>query len=728
MTRKNKGKGSVVMKTKILFILLSALGCLIFSTLGVSAQTAQPSPSPSSSSSADSSSSTESGPAAISVGGYNVTSSVEFGIRGLEVNGNHNKYRSDFNYKPGFRLFDSSFLMEAGENKKGGFFDSMLVTTSGWNSDPTGTVRVNVEKTGIYRFDSNVRRVKYFNNLINHARNTHTNNIEHDFGDFDLTIFPTSQKLRFRLGMGFNDTDGTGTYTTRFQSDEFAVNTFARAEAMDLRAAVEGRLLGFNVSLGYGFRRFSDDTSFRSEANPGLNTTNQSRITIFDRFHPIRGATNYGIFNAQRTFAKKLDFTARVIYSLTDRDFGFFETITGRDNTNPAGNFIDLDRFEIRGDAKRPQTRGDLGLTFAVTDKLRISETFTFDTFNITGGNAFAQAVTRRTAAGGPLASQFTNSLFYRLTGFRRFVNTVEADYQFNRRFGVNVGYRFTHRRVNLMGFDQPLPPATNLTRTIRDEKEENQTNTLIAGTRIKPLDNWSIFADMEIGESDNAFTRLANYKFTNLRLRSIWRFNRFAFNLSAITKDNENPSFSTTNPIGDFIANTKSRIFSGYVDWTPVQKLSVSAGYTYQHLTSETDIVVPLATLTRGLSQYYMRDHYAFFDVTVQPVKRVSLFAGYRLSNDLGQGERFPAAPQFIISSYPYTLHAPEFRAAVRLTRNIDWNVGYQFFDYNEDILSTIPPPFPPFTVPAVAAPPAQNYRAHLPYTSLRIYFGRKE
>jgi len=53
------------------------------------------------------------------------------------------------------------------------------------------------------------------------------------------------------------------------------------------------------------------------------------------------------------------------------------------------------------------------------------------------------------------------------------------------------------------------------------------------------------------------------------------------------------------------------------------------------------------------------------------------------------------------------------EARLAIKLTRHIDWNVGYQYFNYNESTL---------------VGPRPENYHAHLPYTSLRIYFGRKE
>ncbi|HXU07874.1 MAG TPA: hypothetical protein VN743_02675, partial [Blastocatellia bacterium] len=38
-----------------------------------------------------------------SEGPYTVTSSIEFGVRGVLMEGNGNKYRSDLNYTPGFR-------------------------------------------------------------------------------------------------------------------------------------------------------------------------------------------------------------------------------------------------------------------------------------------------------------------------------------------------------------------------------------------------------------------------------------------------------------------------------------------------------------------------------------------------------------------------------------------------------------------------------------------------
>lgn len=682
-----------VIKNNFLFILFLALGSLFYVTSNVQAQTPSPSPS-------------EAPP--VVWDGYTVTSSMEFGVRGVSVDGSDNKYKSDFNYKPGFRIFDSSFLMEDKTNKKK-WFDSLLIKSSGWNADPTGFVRVNVEKIGIYRLDSNVRQVKYFNNLNNHALNQHNFDTRHSFGDADLTILPQNENLRFRLGASFNQTRGPGVYTTRAYSDEFPVSSFLRVRSSDFRGGIEGKLLGFNLSLSHGVRIFDNNTSYELEApHPGNAITGNARLVTFQRVNPVNGTSHYTTFHAQQTFAKRLDFTARVVYSSTKTDFRMLETISGRDGSN---NIIDLDRFDIFGDAKRPQTRGDLGLTYAVTDNFRISNTFTFDTYNISGGNIFAEAVFRRTAAGGPLASQFTNNTNYRVTSFRRFVNTIEGDYQFNNRLGINLGYRYTNRNVVLEGFDRPLPPST-ANPTFINEEGENQTNTLLAGMKLKPLKNWAIFADLEHGESDNAFTRLSNYNVTNFRVRSRWSFNQFSFNVSAMSKDNTNPSRSIVEPTREFIANIKSRIFSGHADWTPSQIFSFSAGYTYQHLTSETDIIVPVTIggsnqRLPGFSRFFMRDNYAFFDVTAQPVRWASVYASYRISKDTGQGDQLTTDPRIILTSYPFQLQSPEVRLAFRISRNIEWNVGYQYFGYKERFQS------------------AQDYRAHLPYTSLKIYIG---
>jgi hypothetical protein len=106
------------------------------------------------------------------------------------------------------------------------------------------------------------------------------------------------------------------------------------------------------------------------------------------------------------------------------------------------------------------------------------------------------------------------------------------------------------------------------------------------------------------------------------------------------------------------------------------------------------------------------MRNNFFFFDTVAQLHPRVTLYASYRINKDTGQGSRRASlADALLVTSYPMSYQSPEARLAVRLNRRLDWSVGYQYYNYNESLL---------------ISPRPQNYHAHMPYTSLRIYFGR--
>jgi hypothetical protein len=259
-------------------------------------------------------------PSPTSESNYDVRSSIEIGYRWRDVNGNENKYRSDLNYRDGIRVFDSSFFIEKNKDT-GGIFDEALLSTSGWGGDPTGAFRASIGKAGAYKFDANVRRVRYFNDLFNFVNflkepsSQHNANITHNFGDFDAVIFPESEKLRIRLGFGYNRSSGFAGYAHRAYSDEFGVRSEVDAGSDDFRFGVEGKLLGFNMGLNYGHRDFRDRTKyFLPSPSQGNTTTNTARLDTFNRTDPIDGNTDYLNYFLQRTFANRFDFTGRVLY------------------------------------------------------------------------------------------------------------------------------------------------------------------------------------------------------------------------------------------------------------------------------------------------------------------------------------------------------------------------------------------------------------------------------
>lgn len=688
-------------------------GCALILALAiVNARAQQPAPSPSPQPQPTSQPAAAASDDETMIGGYAVTSSIEVGVRGLSVVGNGNKFRSDLNYHSGVRLFDSSFLLKRKEGR-GTLFDELLVNTSGWGADPQGYTRVNVEKTGLYRFDANVRRFKYFNNLVNLALNQHTQNTRMQFGDYDLTLLPDNPRLKFYLGYSRDTQRGPGITTYDFSRDEFAINSNQQSSAHNWREGVDAKLGPVDISFLLGARYFKDESSFTTSFNRGNNPTNTSRIDTLRREMPTTGRHFFTRFSAHTLIAKKLDITGRFIYTKSRTSFDFFEQVTGRSGIAP-GNIIRVEEFRTSGEVKRPYRVGDLGITFLATDKLRFSDTLRVDSFRIGGGDVLADFLLQSTPAGVPLPATTTNTFFLRTTEYRRVINTIEGDYQFSTRFAAHLGYRFTDRRIRLFQFNQNTTPRST------DETVNNRTNAVIFGFKARPVPGWNIYFDGEHGSADSVFTRVENNQYTNFRVRSRYAPNdTLSFNVSFVTRNNDNPSevlqSSTLLPAGTapnaLDVAVRSRNLSASVDWTPTPKLSLSTGFTHLHLTSNAGIILFITNQSRlGQSRYFMRDNFFYLNAFVNPFPRVSLFASYRISKDNGQGSRVSTDPTIIIGSYPMAFQSPEARLIIKLNRRIDWNIGYQYYNYRDRFF------------------PVQNYHAHLPFTSLRIYFGGRE
>jgi hypothetical protein len=638
-------------------------------------------------------------------GAYTIKSSIEFGVRGIAIEGNADKYRSDLNYTPGFRIFDSSFLMRSTDNN-GPVLDTLMVSSFGWGGDPNRYLRVSAEKTKAYRFDANYRRFDYFNSLTNLALGQHTSNTEFRQGDFNLTILPQNEKIKFNLGYSLDRNSGPSVTTYDYQRDEYPILAPTRWAADEYRVGVDAKIGGFNLSFMQGWRSFKEDTEYLiTEPNIGNNLTNTAVLNTFHRSQPTRGDTPFTRLSLHTLIKKKLDFTGRYIYTSGHTDYTFSETATGVDGS---GNKITSETISVNGTAKRPNGMGDLAATFFATDRFRISETFRVNNFRINGGDVLIDALLRSKATPSGdtvLPPVFTDTLAFRTINYRRYLNTIEGDYDINSRLSVHAGYRYTNRHIELGASDitvgQPASPAL--------EKFDNNTNTFIFGFKAKPIKMWSLYLDLERGGADNVFTRVDNYDFTNVRVRSILRPNRaLSFNASVITKNNSNPAITEDNR--NFGVNVKSRIFTSSVDWSPKEKFSLNGGYTHSRVTSDAEIIFFLAgsLKTFGESRYFMRDNFVFLSGHVELHPRAQLFAGFSFHKDPGQGDR-RSTTSVLIGSFPYEFQSSEAKFVVKLRRNMDWIAGYQYFDYKEQFINR------------------QFYHAHLPYMSLRISFGRE-
>jgi hypothetical protein len=680
-------------------------------------------------------------------GDFTVISSVEFGYRGLRVDGDLNKYQSDLNYKAGPRLFDSSLLLRS-RNGKGDPFETLLVNSTGWGADPQGNLRLSVEKPEWYRFDATYRRFKYFRFLNNFANpnwvfspatfsvppkqktGEHGYDTRVNLGDFDLTLLPKNERIRFNVGYSPERYSGPAFTNYHAGGNEFTLLSQLRSRANDFRVGADGKVGPLNFSFLQGFRRFRDDGVIDLGVIPGINLNPAAAsLTSFDRNEPARGSVNYTRFSLQTLVAKKLDVTGRIIYSEARQNYTALESFTGR-NWNPritgfppsppaaTPNILNLGQYNLTGNTERPNWLGDLGLTYMASDRFRISNTFRVETFEITGAALFADffSLTRGTRTD---TIGFSDRNVLTNTKYRKIQNTIEGDYQFNPRYSVHLGYRYARRRVEeaISGFNLGSNSPTAL---VPDSfTEHNNTHAVLGGFKARPVSEWTIYFDAERGTADNVFSRIGNYDYTNIRAKSRYKpTSRVAFNLALITKNNSNPSEIAGISLEDFGVTTKSRIFTSSVDWTVTSRFSLSTGYNYHWINSRAivDYFFNSVQHPLGNSLYFVRNNFFFVESVARIAPRATLFAAYRINKDNGQGNRVAdptGVPGTLIASYPMSFQSPEARLAIKLHHRLDWNVGYQYYNYNES---------------PIVGPRPQNYHAHLPYTSLRLYFGRRE
>jgi hypothetical protein len=103
---------------------------------------------------------------------------------------------------------------------------------------------------------------------------------------------------------------------------------------------------------------------------------------------------------------------------------------------------------------------GDVGVTFRLTDRIRISDTFRANNFRIDGGNEVAEALFRTRILQGnevPVLPLITDTAALRTINYRRYLNLLEGDIEIHPRFTLHLGYRFTDRRVEQRAQDVNL-------------------------------------------------------------------------------------------------------------------------------------------------------------------------------------------------------------------------------------------------------------------------------
>jgi hypothetical protein len=641
-----------------------------------------------------------------------------------------------------------------------------------------------------------------FNPII--GRSPHLFDTRRKLSDYNLTLLPQS-KIRFRLGYSRNVNDGPA-FSTLHQGTEALLFQNTRNTVNAYRLGVDFKLLPrTNISYDQIWNYYKGDTGVADQnqnfqlpngapvdigvsLNASANQPCAGTFLVSGAINPVcNGFLNYSRNGRVRTsmpteqlslqsnYFKTVDLSGRVSYTGGDMNVdGYQELLTGRESrTNLRNNNVFGPAF-----GRHVAANVDFGATWHVSDRFRVLDTFTFSSFRnpgqfdssncqffspslLTGPNVFTPAspsivcpvpsdgvagTPAHSTSSGPDISQAISGLLLKQD---EKTNLFQLEYDFTRRFGARLGFRFRHRAIDDADFEQiselfypsnanrgdcalvgaalpdgctangdgsftfrtPLPIETDTGETLINEYSG------LFGFWARPVDAWRVNFDMELASADNSFTRISPRQWQEYRLRTTYKVTSW-MNLSGSINVLEK-----RNNVSEIDNLTHSRLYGMSAIFEPNDRISLELGYDYSDDFSQILICYvltpappgiaqcPGSALNQELSVYTNQAHYGYFDVMWKPLRRLTTHLGYNVTHTTGSALLLnPNAPSGPLDSNYYRPYGGfDYAFTKRWMGKAYW--GY--YGYHED----------PSLVPQDLSAP-RNFRGNLVTLSVRYAF----
>jgi hypothetical protein len=305
---------------------------------------------------------------------------MELGIRIVKVDGNRDMYRTQTDETSGILLRSFSLLTPGPDGAK--FFDRLRIDASDLGASPAGSLRIEADKAGAFRFRLGYRHMNLFsalpafaNPLLGSGISTsqHTYDRTRNMIDADLELFPDRSVMPF-IGYSFNRLSGPGTSTYTIGGDDFRLSQSLEESEHEFRVGAGFRLglLRGSVTQGWRSVRGNEALSLLSSSGNGNNPdpllgrpVSSSDILRKDRTHVSTPFTNLYVTGQ---LAKRLRLTGNYVRFAADSTGDGFE--------NTAGSFVSfaLSRFfnglaeQASTQAKNTTWRGGARAELAVRD------------------------------------------------------------------------------------------------------------------------------------------------------------------------------------------------------------------------------------------------------------------------------------------------------------------------------------------------------------------------
>lgn len=726
-------------------------------------------------------------------GPWIIKQSVEFGGRITDFTGSTSMWDTFVNLGTGPRLNEYTLDMHAPKHD-GMLFDDLTFSNFGYGGDPNNVSRIRAQKGKIYSFSGGFRRNQnifdydLFANPLNPATsvpNVPILHSPHEFlltrrmSDASLTLFPVG-RFRFRLGWSRVVNEGTS-FSTEHQGTDTLVlqptlNTtdnysFGVSWRIIPRTSINydqfytyykgdttGTLAPVGVMNTFGVPGFTLSNGvpvnlglvFNSAANApcappiilatGFASPTCSGFITYDRSGRNRNSFPTEQFSFQSNYFRRADFSGRLNYSSAEAS-----TPSTAELFNGLGRNR-LRNFALGGSSvtKRISLAGDFATTIRLTERLRLVNSFRYDTFRIPGiwnlittnffavnmltaPNLFAPANCPPPFTAATCPQHASNSaadvivdLRNDFLGQTRKSNTINLEYEFTKRISAHAGYRFERREITSRINDtiistffpgptaalanrgacspasaHPLNPdgtCTAITQAadVGAESVEINGHTGLLGFSARPTDNFRVSADAEFYSGDNTFFRVTPRHSQDYRIRANYKPQTWiSLGAAARILETRNTSFD----IGGLGHN---RSFGFNAAMSPDSWWSLDFSYDYNDIFSQSNIcftastnLAPPGTITcgspflSGLSLYNNLSHFGSGSLLLKPWKRVTAGVGY--SGTSSSGNTVILNPFAPTGPLAVNYHLPTGSLAIALNDHLTWKTGWNYYGYNE-------------------------------------------
>ena len=600
--------------------------------------------------------------------------------------------------------------------------------------------------TGVFRRDQNFFNYDLLANPLNPPTSSPSVpvlNSPHSFettrrmSDVDLTLLPQS-RLSFRLGYSRNNMTGP-VYSSFHEGTDVSLAENWNTTLNSYRMGVDWRpaprtVVSYDQFLDY----YKGDTDARlspfvqalvpgaatpttAELGLPIDTANRLPCAIpsgstsliqngtltnvscnayyaYMRNQRIRTSTPTERLSFRSNAMERLDLTASLAYSSADMNTPYNEYFNGLVSRTFTR------QYTVTGpaSARRVSNVANLGATLYLTKRLRLIENFYFWAYRIPGsfnstetdwniaasGTCKAPACTLLTPISGITpTSTVTDSALSFNQSLKR--NQLDLAWDMTKRFGGRIGYRYGDRV-----FDHFLNFSTG------DQDHiviHEQTGSL--GLWAKPSRAVRLNFDLEHTNYDNTLVRIGPRKQLRYRFESNLNPKPWAI-ISAnanIWQDSNGDSF--TNYDGH------NRNFGLNASLTPGNRYGLDLAYDYNDVqqnalicfndTPPTGVTLPVLSNPTGCAavdaanpaqtngSYINHTHYGTGTLMLKPAQRLTTRFGYSITSVGGE------TPQFNIlqplGSLAYNYHQPVANLSLQLSPRLDWNAGWNYYQYGE-------------------------------------------